>query len=211
MIDLGPLYPIFDPDQAPEGRLLERLGALAGAGARLLQVRVKTGGAARLLAFAERIQPAASSAGLRLVVNDRPDVALLAGAGAVHLGQDDLPVAAARAILGPEALVGLSTHDAAEGAAAHAAAGAARPSYLGFGPIFATSTRPMAHRAHGIEGLKAALQSASLPIVAIGGIDRENVAAVRATGACAAVISAISGSDRSFGAFLAALAGAASP
>jgi thiamine-phosphate pyrophosphorylase len=120
-----------------------------------------------------------------LLINDRPDVAKLAEADGVHLGQDDLLVEAARALLGPSALIGLSTHsdqeiDAAKGA-----------DYVGFGPIFATQSKPGAPLPppHGIEGLAKAVRRSKLPVVAIGGITARNAAAVARAGAhCAAAI-----------------------
>ena len=120
-----------------------------------------------------------------LFINDRPDVARLCGADGVHLGQDDLPLAEARAIVGPEMIIGISTHsdeeiDAAQGA-----------DYIGFGPIFATQSKPGAALPppHGLEGLRRAVRCSRIPVVAIGGITAANAAEVAATGArCAAAI-----------------------
>src|SRR5207237_10177630 len=102
------------------------------------------------------------------LLNDRPDIARLAEADAVHLGQDDLPWKAARAILGPQALIGVSTHSDAEIDAAQGV------DYIAFGPIFTTPSKPGAALPgpHGLEGLRRAVQRSKVPVVAIGGLGR---------------------------------------
>jgi len=171
---------------------LELVGAFVRGGAAVVQLRLKQAGAGELLRVAREARRMCSAGGSLLLVNDRPDVAKLAGADGVHLGQEDLPVAAARAILGPEALIGLSTHSDVE------IDGAAGADYIGFGPIFATQSKPGAPLPppHGIEGLRRAVRRAGKPVVAIGGITAENAAAVRAAGAnCAAAIAYICGAE----------------
>jgi thiamine-phosphate pyrophosphorylase len=114
-----------------------------------------------------------------LIVNDRADVARLAGAAGVHVGQDDLPPVAARQIVGSEGIVGLSTHTAAEIEAAHSVP----VDYLAFGPIFATATKPDHELVVGCEGLRGARRRTQRPLVAIGGITPENAAEVIQAGA----------------------------
>jgi thiamine-phosphate pyrophosphorylase len=112
-------------------------------------------------------------------------VAKLAKADGVHLGQDDLPLAEARALLGPSAIIGISTHSDEELQAAQGA------DYVGFGPIFATRSKPGAALPppHGLEGLRRAVQLSKVPVVAIGGLTAATAQAVAATGArCAAAI-----------------------
>ena len=122
-------------------------------------------------------------------MNDRADVALYAGADGVHLGRDDLPADAARALLGPDALIGVSTHTVAE---AHQVAAAGVADYLGFGPIFATGTKPDHEPAVGLDALRAACAGHSVPVVAIGGIDLSTCRACRDAGAAAvAMIGAV--------------------
>jgi thiamine-phosphate pyrophosphorylase len=119
-------------------------------------------------------------------------VARAADADGVHLGQDDLPVAAARRILGPHALVGVSTHDL-EQARAAADAGA---DYLGVGPVFASSTKPDALAARGVALVRAVREAVALPLVAIGGITPDTAVSVRAAGADAvAMIGALVRAD----------------
>jgi len=123
-----------------------------------------------------------------LLINDRPDVARVAEADGVHLGQEDLPFDAARAILGPRALIGVSTHSDAE------IEGAQSADYIGFGPIFATGSKPGASlpEPHGIDGLRRAVRRSRVPVVAIGGITAANAGAVAKAGArCASAIASL--------------------
>jgi thiamine-phosphate pyrophosphorylase len=175
---LAPLYAIVDP--LDTGRSPADLAAaLLAGGARVLQLRLKAATSRELLDVARAIRALTCPAGALLLVNDRPDVARAAEADGVHLGQDDLPVAAARAVLAPGAIVGLSTHDVAQ-AREGAAAGA---DYLGVGPIFATITKPNALAARGLDLVAAVRAATTLPLVAIGGLTPETAPAVRAAGA----------------------------
>ena len=128
-------------------------------------------------------------AGALLIINDRVDVALAVGADGVHLGQTDLPLADARALLGPRVLIGVSTHDVDQVRAA-VAAGA---DYVGFGPVAATRTKLNPDKVVGIQGLAAACAVAGrVPVVAIGGITLADGPALVAAGASAAcAISAV--------------------
>ena len=180
------LYAIADGSAGTSPLAL--VAAFLEGGAAVVQLRLKHAGAGDFLRIARRAKAMCAGRAVFLV-NDRPDVAKLSGADGVHLGQDDLPVAEARAILGPGKLVGLSTHSAAE---IDAAAGA---DYLGFGPVFATTTKEAAlPKPLGLEGLRAAvLRAGQLPVVAIGGITVERAREVALAGArCAAVIGALS-------------------
>jgi thiamine-phosphate pyrophosphorylase len=163
---------------------LELVAAFVDGGAAVVQLRLKDAGAGELLRIAREARKICAGRSLFLV-NDRPDVARLCEADGVHLGQDDLPLAEARKVLGPTALIGISTHSDAEIAAAQAA------DYIGFGPVFRTLSKPGATLPppHGIEGLRRAVRLSGVPVVAIGGITIANVAEVVAAGAhCAAAI-----------------------
>ncbi|MDF1564215.1 MAG: thiamine phosphate synthase [Deltaproteobacteria bacterium] len=176
------LYAIADADACRRaGRPLEATArALLAARPALLQLRWKGAPGGPFLALVEALLPEARAAGVPLIVNDRVDVAALAGADGVHLGQDDLPVAEARALLPAGALVGLSTHDPAQVRAGVAA----RPDYLGFGPIFPTGSKALPDPVVGLEGLREAVALAgALPVVAIGGIGREALPSLREAGA----------------------------
>ena len=177
-LSLPPLYAIVDP--LDTGRTPEDLAAaLLAGGARLLQLRLKTAGSGELLAAARVLRALTARAGALLLINDRPDVARAAGADGVHLGQDDLPVGAARAILRPGALVGVSTHDVEQ---ARAAAGAGAD-YLGVGSVFTTATKVGALPARGLDLVRAVHAAVTLPLVGIGGITSDTAPAVRAAGA----------------------------
>jgi thiamine-phosphate pyrophosphorylase len=175
---LPPLYAIVDPlDTGRHPTDLAR--ALLDGGARLLQLRWKTATTRELLAAAEVIRALTRTHGALFLVNDRPDVARAADADGVHLGQDDLPIAAARLVLGPGRLIGVSTHDAAEAGIA-AAAGA---DYVAVGPIFATSSKADALVPRGPALVRAVRAAVRCPVVAIGGITADTAARVRDAGA----------------------------
>jgi thiamine-phosphate pyrophosphorylase len=169
--------------------------SLLGAAPAALQIRDKAGGARRTLELLRALRPLAARAKVPLFANDRPDLALLAGADGVHVGQEDLPVGLCRSLAassGQPLRVGLSTHDAAQVEAALEE----RPDYVAIGPIFATRSKERPSPVVGLEGL-AALSARvrrarpGLPIVAIGGISLENAAAVGALADAAAVIQAL--------------------
>ncbi len=164
----------------------EAAAAIAG-GAGVLQVRVKVAPSGEVLRVAR--EAVALAAGRALVlVNDRADLALLAGADGVHVGDDDLPPEEARRLVGPGLLVGRTTRTLAEARAA-IAAGA---DHVGFGPIFATTTKALAVPPRGLEPLREVTGALRAPVVAIGGIEEDTIADVsRAGAACAAVVGAI--------------------
>jgi thiamine-phosphate pyrophosphorylase len=156
--------------------------ALAG-GATVLQLREKERPAGAVLEAARRLVALAHGRAL-VIVNDRADIAALAGADGVHVGDDDLPTAEARAVVGPDRLVGRSTRTLEDGQAA-LAAGA---DHVGFGPIFATTTKAIAAAPRGLEQLRRVAASLPAPVVAIGGIGRETIGQVASAGAAAAAV-----------------------
>lgn len=188
-----PLYPIVDPVGAPGRSHVELAQAVVAAGIRFFQLRVKRWPTATCVEIARAVKAIADRAGAQLIINDRADVARLVGAAGVHLGQDDLPPQAAREILGPGALIGWSTHNAQQLAAA-ARAGVA--DYLAFGPIFVTQSKEHPDPAQGLAALAGVRRLTTLPLVAIGGITLDTVADVLRAGADAvAVIGAIAHAD----------------
>jgi len=189
------LYGIAGPGGAP-GRRAETLRvarAFLEGGAALLQLRDKHASGRELVETARALLGLARPAGVRVVVNDRLDVALAAGADGVHLGQDDLRPEDAFEVLRRAGvdrrgfLVGLSTHDEAQVREALALG----VDYVGFGPVYGTSTKADALPRRGVEALRRAVAAAgAMPVVAIGGITLENVREVAESGAAmAAVIS----------------------
>ncbi|MGZ4445674.1 MAG: thiamine phosphate synthase [Nocardioides sp.] len=164
---------------------LSLLPALAAAGVDGFQVRAKRLDDRGLLGLTLRVRDAVEGHGAVVVVDDRLDVALAAGAAGVHLGARDLPVADARRVA-PHLLVGATCRSGVDVAAARAAGA----DYAGFGPVFATTSKADLPAPLGVAALEAAV--GSLPLVAIGGLDRAGAAACRAAGAAGvAVISAI--------------------
>jgi thiamine-phosphate pyrophosphorylase len=156
---------------------LDRLLAEAFAGGvEIAQLRDKQASDDAIVRAGEIFRRRADEAGALFVVNDRPELALRCGADGVHVGQDDLSVPAVRELVGPDLLIGLSTHSPEQIAAA---AGA---DYIGVGPVYATPTKA-GRAAVGLELVREAAASAAVPWFAIGGIDLENVDEVVAAGA----------------------------
>jgi len=178
------LYAIADPSVLPDAPLPELCERLARAGASVVQIRWKGAPARDLLAAARAALPRVHAAGAALVINDRPDVALLAGADGVHVGADDLPVEEVRALAGDRLAIGATVRDLS-GARAAAKAGA---DHVGFGPVFPTATKVVDAAPRGLEMLREVCAGSPIPVVAIAGIGLANVGAVAAAGASAAAV-----------------------
>ncbi|HEX8275054.1 MAG TPA: thiamine phosphate synthase [Longimicrobiaceae bacterium] len=179
---------ITDP-RCGEGReLLDVVRAALRGGAPCIQLRAKTETAREMVELARALREATRAAGALLVVNDRVDVALAAGADGAHVGDDDLPVAAARRIVPPGFLLGRST-ETSEQAVQARRDGA---DYVGVGPVYETASKHDAGPSVGLARVAAVAQSAGIPAVGIGGIDTANAAeVVRAGAAGVAVIRAV--------------------
>jgi thiamine-phosphate pyrophosphorylase len=169
----------------PEGLL----DAALGGGADLVQLREKAPRCAEeLVALAEPFRRAADAHDALFILNDRPDLVADCGADGVHVGQDDAPVAAARAAAGPNALVGLSTHSPEQVDAALAATGGDRPDQISVGPVWETPTKE-GRPATGLGLIEhAAAVAGEMPWFAIGGIDAGNIGEVVSAGARRAVV-----------------------
>lgn len=186
--DLSGLYVILDPSACPDRPLLEVLKASAMAGAKLFQYRNKSDSMKAAYAEALPLRQLAHELGVLFIVNDRCDLALAVDADGVHLGQGDLPLHLARKVMGPDKLIGISTHSREQVVAATAG----EPTYLGFGPIFMPGSKADHDPVVGVAGLKAIRQLTPLPIFAIGGITLDHVEEVIKAGANGvAVVSAI--------------------
>ncbi len=183
------IYAIVDVTAArPPAEASRRARALLAGGVRTLQLRAKALATRPFLQLARELRAMTADLGAAFIVNDWADLAVLAEADAVHLGQDDLPVEAVRAFLPARMKIGVSCHDPEQLAAA---AGAA--DYVGYGPIFPTASKANPDPVVGLDALRAARSAhPALAIVAIGGIDLTRLAHVRRTGvAAAAMISAM--------------------
>jgi thiamine-phosphate pyrophosphorylase len=186
------LYLIADAGTRSGPALLAAVGAALEAGVRLVQYRAKGPLTRAMVAEAKALAERAHGHGAHLIVNDRADLARMAGADGVHVGQDDLKVADARRAAGPEAWVGVSVHDPAEARAAEADGADA----LGFGNVFGTRTKADAGPPLGTRALAAVCAATALPVYAIGGVGLGNLGAVKAAGAAGgAVVSAVLGAD----------------
>jgi thiamine-phosphate pyrophosphorylase len=181
---LPPVYPITDKRLARKSSHLEIIRELVRGGARLVQVRDKETPARELLLDLQRCVEFADKHGVLIIVNDRCDLALSSGAGGIHLGQEDLPPLAARSILGAKKIIGFSTHNLAQ-----VKRSLGMPvSYIGFGPIFGTSTKLSINPTMGVMKLRRVCRQSSKPVVAIGGIHLSQIADVLAAGAASAAV-----------------------
>jgi thiamine-phosphate pyrophosphorylase len=173
------LYVILDESRASLHSLEEVLQKCAGTEVTLVQYRNKTGSGREAYQHAVKLQKIAVECGVPFLINDRCDLALAVEADGVHLGQSDLPLALARDLLGPNRIIGISTHRKEE--VVEATMGGA--DYIGFGPIFPTLTKANHDPVVGIEGLQHIRSLTSLPIFAIGGITPRSVPSLIEAGA----------------------------
>lgn len=177
------LYAVLDPRRC-RGRPLGAMAAAAAAGgATLLQLRVKHGTTRELAAAAREVRLALAGTAVPIVVNDRVDVALAERADGVHVGLEDMQPEDARRLLGPDAILGVTVHHAAETPTGHGIA-----DYAGLGPVFASPSKDVADPPLGADGLSLLIRELrrrrpGLPVCGIAGIDRENAAAVIGAGA----------------------------
>jgi thiamine-phosphate pyrophosphorylase len=179
------LYPILDTGVLERRglELVETAVAMLEGGARILQIRHKGLWTARVFGQARTVAALCREAGAAPIVNDRADIALLIGAG-LHVGQDDLAPADARALLGEAAMIGYSSHNAAQLRQA-----AAEPvDYVALGPIFGTASKQNPDPVVGIDELSRARALTEKPLVAIGGITRDNASSIFAAGADAVAL-----------------------
>ncbi len=186
------LYAIVDPAACRGRDALAVAGAILEGGCAVLQLRDKRGDARVRESLALQLRALCRQAGTAFVINDYVELALRVGADGLHLGQGDTPLPQARAQLGAEVAIGLSTHDLAQARAA----GEAGADLIGFGPVFATRSKRDPDPVVGLAGLRAACAEIALPVVAIGGIGPDNAAEIAASGAAmGAAISALCGAD----------------
>jgi thiamine-phosphate pyrophosphorylase len=173
------LYPILDASSLSDAsRMCEFAEQLAAAGCTLLQYRNKESSARQMLDEALELK-ARLGPSVRLVMNDRADLCLAAGFEGLHVGQDDLSPASARAIIGPDRRLGVSTHNPEQ----LTEADESTADYLAIGPVFATSSKANPDPVVGLEGVRRARELTRKPLVAIGGITRANARSVLGAGA----------------------------
>lgn len=191
--ELPKLYPITDRRLSGLSHA-EQVARLIEGGAAFIQLREKHLSPREFYREAEDALKVARARSAKLIINDRADIALAIGADGVHLGQDDMPPEAARALLGEGAVIGFSTHSVEQAIAA-----ARLPlDYIAVGPVFATTSKEKPDPVVGLEGLRRVREAVgvSVKLVAIGGVTRENAPSVLAVSAdSVAVISALLGRE----------------
>jgi thiamine-phosphate pyrophosphorylase len=177
-LDLPTLYAITDVRLSGLPHV-EQVRRLAAGGATLVQLRDKNASPRDFHAAAAEVMAIAGALGVRIMINDRVDLALAVGAAGVHLGQDDLPPAKARQILGPSRILGFSTHNLSQAVAADS-----EPvDYIAIGPIFTTASKDRPDPVVGLEMLREVKSRVSKPVVAIGGITLSSAKTLMAAGA----------------------------
>lgn len=177
------LYGILDLGYVPRNDAIKVAQEMLTGGIDILQLRAKQEHREVIRDLALQLAPLCKEAGVPFILNDYPDLVLETGADGVHIGQDDIPVAEARRVAGPHAIVGLSTHSIDQALAAESAG----PDYIGFGPLFATPTKPD-YTPIGLHDIVEVHRRLSLPIFCIGGVKLENLEEVLAAGAKRVVI-----------------------
>ena len=179
MLHLPRLYAIIDPACFPKGEdLFSASGELAEEGITLLQYRNKSGNAHQMLEQARELRRRLGSS-VKLIMNDRADLALAAGFDGVHVGQDDLSPEGARMVIGKDLRLGVSTHNPEQVSEADQTSA----DYIAVGPVFATVSKAKPDPVIGLEGVRRARELTRKPLVAIGGITRENCRLVIEAGA----------------------------
>jgi thiamine-phosphate pyrophosphorylase len=186
------VYVIADRKVAGDRPILDIVRAAIGGGATVVQLREKAATTREMVELGDALHEVTAAAHLPLIINDRVDVALAVGAEGVHLGVDDMPVALARQILGPQCIIGASP-ETIEGARLAERDGA---DYLGVGDLYGTPSKGDAGQPIGLGGLARVVGAVSIPVVAVGGVRPENAAAAIEVGAAGvAVISAVVGAE----------------
>lgn len=181
------IYPILDDAFLLPADFVAAAHSAAKQGAGMIQIRVKKHGSGEFLKIASEVCCALKGSGVEVIVNDRVDIALLSGAGGVHLGEEDIPVEEARGLL-RDGIIGFSTHNIAD---------LERDfiklcDYMAFGPVFETTTKESVYTPRGIGMLAEFVRRSEKPVVAIGGIGLAELEEVRDSGAAgAAMISAL--------------------
>ncbi len=171
------LYTILDTAFIEPSKATEVALKMVEGGARIIQLRAKGLPSREIFHLARDLRVALPD-DCTLIINDRPDIALLAGAEGVHLGQDDLPCHVARRLLGRDMIIGISTHNLTEALEAEREGA----DYVAFGPVFETKTKRDAERPKGLKALKEIKEALSIPVIAIGGINEGNIKDVLETG-----------------------------
>lgn len=171
------LYFVTDSTGMEEDRFLEKIEAACRGGVTLLQLREKEGSGREFLRLAQRVREIADRFGVPLLIDDRVDIALACGAAGVHVGQEDLPVETARKLLGPDRIIGATAKTVPQAREAKEQGA----DYLGVGAIYPTTTKVKTILTK-VETLAEIVREVGLPVVAIGGLNRENCDILKGSG-----------------------------
>lgn len=177
------LYGILDLSYVEIDNIAKMVEAMVAGGVDLIQLRAKTHASAKIAKIAADLHDMTAERGVPLIINDHPEVACIVGAEGVHVGQDDMPIAEARKVAGPSCMVGKSTHSLDQAIRAFYEGA----DYIGFGPIFATPTKPD-YPPVGLREIQKVHDAVRIPIFCIGGIKLDNLPEVLAAGARRVVI-----------------------
>ena len=177
------LYAILDTGYVSSDRMVAMTYSLIAGGADILQLRAKKESREEIRTMALELSPICRKAGIAFILNDHPDLVRETGADGAHVGQDDLSVAEARRQGGPEAIIGKSTHSLDQALSA----GKESPDYIGFGPLFATATKPD-YTPIGTQQIQEVYRLLPFPVFCIGGINLPNLPSVLQAGAKRVVI-----------------------
>ncbi len=193
MVDLDySLYLVTDRELLHGRDLIQEVKKAVNGGVNLVQLREKEAGSREFYELALALKKELAACRVPLIVNDRLDIALAIEADGLHIGQEDLPLSAVRKITGPDFIVGISVGTMEQARRAEKAGA----SYLGAGPVFTTATKADAGEATGPEFIRALKKESALPVIAIGGINEDNLQKIKAAGADgAAVVSALMGQN----------------
>lgn len=178
------LYALLDDSVRPDLPMVEKARAVIAAGVGVLQLRLEKTTDRLALPLIREVVALAQPREVRVIVNDRVDLALAGGADGVHLGADDLPVDVARRLLGPAALIGATTRSVEEIERARALGA----DHVGLGPIFSTTTKVLAHPPLGLERFGELARASALPVVGIAGITLASIGQVAQAGAWGAAV-----------------------
>ena len=186
------LYPLTDLAASPHDTLPDLTRAMLAGGARVIQLRMKGASTAEIAASARALLPLCREADADLIVNDDAEACVASGADGLHLGQDDMDPAEARGLIGPDKILGVSTHSPEQIEAARRAP----LDYIAVGPVFATASKENPDPVVGLDLIRHAKNRTGLPLVAIGGITRQTILQVIGAGAgIVAVIGAANATD----------------
>lgn len=177
------LYGILDLGYVTAAEAPAMASRMLAGGVQVLQLRAKKATEGEIIELAKVVAPLCRTHGVPFILNDHPEMVEVTGADGAHVGQDDMTVARARELAGKKAIIGLSTHSVAQATAAQEQG----PDYIGFGPLFATPTKPD-YTPIGLEFIREVHQSIRVPIFCIGGVKLENLPTVRAAGAHRVVV-----------------------